>query len=394
MDIPSLAAAAKTKGIRLVGTGDFTHPRYFKEIKSACVRDEASGFLIHDGVFFVPTVETNNLFTSGDGKNRRVHTLVVMPDLESAAQFSDQISSVSKLGTDGRPWVRLSLAEMTEKAIGTSPKSLVIPAHIWTPWYGVFGSKGGFDSLKDAFEGQLKNIHAVETGLSSDPKMNWRCKWLDGVQLLSFSDAHSPQNLGREASVFDLPSLTYGELHRAICDKSLRRLERTYEFFPQEGKYFADGHADCQVCTTPEETRKYGGRCPKCKKKITRGVLGRIDELADRPEGEQPKDAASYTRLVPLADLLAMALGCGKATQKPVAAYDALVGVFGSEYNVLFASPADMMGKYRANLRSFGSLSTHHLEAIANALDKMHKCELTLTPGYDGQFGKIGLPPK
>ncbi|MFH1095753.1 MAG: endonuclease Q family protein [Candidatus Micrarchaeota archaeon] len=392
MDIPSLAQAAKLKGIHLVGTGDFTHPKYFEEIKSACAIDEASGFLSHGGVFFVPTVETNNLFQSSDGKNRRVHVLVVMPDLESAASFSEQVSSSSKLGTDGRPWVRLSLAEMTERALSVHPESLVIPAHIWAPWYGVFGSKGGFGSLSDAFEDQTKNVHAIETGLSSDPPMNWRCKWLDSVQLLSFSDAHSPQNLGREASLFDLPSLSYGELYRAVRDKSLRRLERTYEFFPQEGKYFADGHADCQVCTTPQQTREYGGRCPKCGKKITGGVLGRIDALADRPEGEAPKDAPPYTSIVPLADLIAMALDCGKTTKKPLAAYDALVRVFGSEFNVLFAKSGEVMEKYDANLRAFGPLSSHHLQAIAEAIDKMQRHALVLTPGYDGHFGKIGLP--
>ncbi|MFH1306188.1 MAG: endonuclease Q family protein, partial [Candidatus Micrarchaeota archaeon] len=198
MGIREIANEAKVKGIDLVGTGDFTHPKYLEEIKRECKIDEGgSGFLKCNEIYFVPTVEINNIFELPGGKKRRIHNLIVMPSLECAEQFNDDIKNKSELGVDGRPWVRMSLAETVETVMEISGKGLVIPSHAWTPWFGIFGAKGGFDSLKEAFEDKEKNIYAIETGLSSDPAMNWRCSWLDRVQLVSFSDAHSPEKLGR-----------------------------------------------------------------------------------------------------------------------------------------------------------------------------------------------------
>ncbi len=386
MDIAHMAASAKVKGLQLVGTGDVTHPKYFEEIEKE-TRKGDGGFLVRESIFFVPTVEVNNIFELPAGKKRRVHTLVVLPDLETARRFSALISPVSKLGSAGRPWVRRSLERMTEAALELHPKILIIPAHIWTPWFGVFGAKGGFSSLKEAFGEQAKNIHAIETGLSSDPPMNWRCSWLDGVRILSFSDAHSPDNLAREASEFEIERMDYEFLWKAIAAPDAHNhLVRTLEFFPQEGKYFADGHRECGLRLTADETKAHGGKCPKCGKKITRGVLGRIDLLADRPEGVKPAGAAPFTHLVPLRTLIGMALGQGAKTQKVERAYDALITAFGNEIAALEAKPQEI-GKKMA-----GKIEPAVSKKISNAISLMQQEKLELKAGYDGQYGEVGLP--
>jgi len=389
MDIANMTQAAKRKGLQLVGTGDVTHPKYFEEIERETRRVEgAGGLLERDGIYFVPSVEVNNIFEKPAGKKRRVHTLIVFPGLDAAQAFSGLIAPVSKLGTDGRPWVRMSLEEMTEKTLELEAKTLIIPAHIWTPWFGVFGAKGGFDSLREAFGEQAKNVHAIETGLSSDPPMNWRCSWLDEVRLLSFSDAHSPDNLAREASEFELEEKSYECLWKAIARPDEKNhLVRTLEFFPQEGKYFADGHSKCGIMTSAAQTKEYGGRCPKCKKKITRGVLGRIDLLADRKEGERPKSAVPFTHLVPLRTLIAMALDRGAKTKGVEEAYEIIVNAFGNEMAALEAKEQDVESGLMA-----GGFDATNAKKIANAISLMQSEKLELKPGFDGQFGEVGLP--
>ncbi len=388
MGMERMAEVARIKGIDLVGTGDFTHPKYFEEIKQAAASGKGeglddSGFFEYNGMHFVPTVEINNTFESSDGKKRRVHSLIVMPGLEAAEQFAQAIGPKSKLGVDGRPWVRMGLAETVEIARSIHPQALVIPAHIWTPWFGVFGAKGGFDSLKEALDGDASHVHAIETGLSSDPAMNWRCSWLDGVQLVSFSDAHSPDKLGREATVFELKEKNFASLFDALAHKDKGRLSLTYEFFPQEGKYHADGHRDCGISLMPEETEKLKGICPKCGKKLTVGVLHRIAMLGDRPAGEKPANAAPYESIVPLREVIAMALDCGQMTQKAVKAYDELVRAYGSEFNVLHAKKEEI-----AKLKM---LPDAQLNAISVALEKMQTGHLYIAPGYDGQYGVVSL---
>lgn len=386
MDIAHMAASARVKGLQLVGTGDVTHPRYFEEIEKE-TRESGGGLRVLGGIFFVPTVEVNNIFELPAGKKRRVHTLVVLPDLETARRFSELLAPVSKLGTDGRPWVRMSLEKMTEAALELHPKILIIPAHIWTPWFGVFGAKGGFGSLKEAFGEQAGNVHAIETGLSSDPPMNWRCSWLDGVRILSFSDAHSPDNLAREASEFEIQEMTYDCLWRAIAAPDAHNfLARTIEFFPQEGKYFADGHRECGVRLNAEETRKLGGKCPKCGKKITRGVLGRIDLLADRAEGEKPAHAVPFTHLVPLRTLIGMAVDRGAKTKGVEEIYEMMILAFGNEISALQAKPEEIEKKLAEKVGQAVS------KKISNAVLLMQKEKLELKAGFDGQYGEVGLP--
>jgi len=383
MGIREMAREAKIKGIHLMGTGDFTHPQYLEEIKKECEESD-NGLLLCDNTCFVPTVEINNTFEQPAGKKRRIHTLIVMPSLQEAEQFNEFISKKSKLGVDGRPWVRMSLAETAEECYSISKKSLLIPAHAWTPWYGIFGAKGGFDSLADAFEGAEKYVHSIETGLSSDPQMNWRCSWLDKVSLVSFSDAHSPQKLGREATVVEGEEISYNALFDAIAKKGNGNLKKTIEFFPQEGKYYSDGCRNCLLRSTPAQTKKYGGRCPKCNKKITKGVLGRIDELADREEGEKPKGAPAYESIVPLKEIISMAIGKGVATASVEQVYLKLIKEFGNEFFVLLNADIEKIKKIKYEKKDY-------LEAVANAIFRMRKGELIIEPGYDGKFGVVGL---
>jgi uncharacterized protein (TIGR00375 family) len=386
MDIKNMAKSAKIKGLQLVGTGDAIHPKYHKEIRQDAEETEG-GFLEREGIFFAPSVEINNVFEQPQGKKRRVHMLVVFPSIEIAEKFSDLIAPFSKLGSDGRPWVKMSLKELAKNSAKLDPKILLIPAHIWTPWYGIFGSKGGFSSLHEAFEEQEKSIYAVETGLSSDPPMNWRCSWLDKVRILSFSDAHSPENLAREATEFEIERMQYDCLWKAIAKPDAKNhVLRTIEFFPQEGKYYTDGHRACGLRLSPDETKKMNGRCPKCGKKITRGVLGRIDLLADRKEGEKPKNALSFSHLIPLRKLIAMALGRGEKAKEVEDAYYAILGIFGNEIAALESSPKEMEEKLQKNLE------IEKCKKISKAVFLMQQEKLELNAGFDGQYGEIKLP--
>jgi uncharacterized protein (TIGR00375 family) len=382
MGIEQMAKIAKIKGIDVVGTGDFTHPQYIEEIKQKTSTAE-NGLLVCDDTYFVPSVEINNTFESDDGKKRRVHTLIVMLDIETSEQFSDLITNHSKLGVDGRPWVRLDLAHTTELAFSITDKALIIPAHIWTPWFSVFGAKAGFESLKEAFADQTHRIYAVETGLSSDPMMNWRCSWLDDVQLVSFSDAHSPAKLGREMTVLDIEKISYQDMFDAIKNK---QVSKTIEFFAQEGKYFADGCRNCQLRTTPKETKDYGGRCPKCNKKITRGVLGRIDELADREEGIKPNQASNYESLVPLQEMISMAIEKGIGTKSTIRIYEWFIRQFSSEYKALHIREEDIKKQF---INNPNDVDYNSLMKVSKALEQMRDKKLDIQPGYDGVFGVV-----
>ncbi|MEM4633606.1 MAG: endonuclease Q family protein, partial [Candidatus Anstonellaceae archaeon] len=306
MDLESLSRWAKAKGIDVVGTGDFTHPKWFLELESQTIESDC-GFLQYNGVNFCLSCEVSCIYSQG-GKMRRIHMVILSPSLEIAAQINERLEKKGNLKADGRPTFGMTAIEMCELVLGVSDKNLVIPAHAWTPWFSVFGSASGFDSLKECFGEYEKSIYAIETGLSSDPAMNWRLSQLDRLQLLSNSDSHSPEKIGREANVFELDRLTYDELYEAVRYKEKRKLACTYEFYPEEGKYHFDGHRNCKVCFSPQETKKHGGICPVCRKPLTIGVLNRVEQLADRPEGFVPKNAVHFESLVPLKELLAEAL--------------------------------------------------------------------------------------
>lgn len=373
MELETLSRWARIKGIDIVGTGDFTHPEWFSELSQKAIESD-SGFLEHGGVHFCLSAEISCIYTQG-GRGRRVHLVVLCPSLEVAAQINEALGKRFNLKSDGRPIIGISAAELAEIVLGISEKNLVIPAHIWTPWFSLFGSMSGFDSMKECFGKGEKDIYAIETGLSSDPAMNWRLPELDRVQLLSNSDSHSPEKIGREANVFELDRLTYDELYEAIRYKEKGKLACTYEFYPEEGKYHFDGHRACNVSFSPQETKKHNGICPVCKKPLTIGVMNRVGQLASRPDGFRPKGAPPFESLVPLKELLADAMGKTVASKAVDAQYFALIKGFGSEFSALHAPPA--------KLRKAAG------ERVAEAIERAALGRVKKVAGFDGEYGKI-----
>ncbi|MEM2137686.1 MAG: endonuclease Q family protein [Candidatus Anstonellaceae archaeon] len=373
MELETLSKWAKIKGIDLLGTGDFSHPDWFSELERKAIESD-SGFLQYDGVNFVLTNEVSCIYSQG-GRVRRIHIVLLSPSLEIAAQINERLAKKGNLKADGRPIFGMSAIEMAEIVLEVSEKNLVIPAHAWTPWFSVFGSMSGFDSLREAFGEYEKDIYAIETGLSSDPAMNWRLSQLDRLQLLSNSDSHSPEKIGREANVFDLARMTYDELYEAIRYKEKNRLKCTYEFYPEEGKYHYDGHRNCNVSMAPEETRKKNGICPVCKKPVTVGVMNRVEQIADRPEGFRPKGAVPYESLVPLKEVLGEAMG-KKPTAKGVGEeYFKLIKHFGNEFAVLHAKHSELV-------KAGG-------ERLAEAIKRVEEGKVKKVAGYDGEYGRI-----
>jgi len=373
MELETLSKWAKIKGINLLGTGDFTHPEWIAELSKKAIESD-SGFLQYNGMNFVLSAEISCIYSQG-GKGRRVHLVVLSPSIEVAEQINERLGKKYNLKSDGRPILGISAIELTEIILSISDKNLVIPAHIWTPWFSVFGSMSGFDSLKEAFGEYEKDIYAIETGLSSDPVMNWRLSSLDRLQLLSNSDSHSPEKIGREANVFDLDRLSYDELYEAIRYKEKRKLSCTYEFYPEEGKYHFDGHRLCNVSFSPEESRKHKGICPACGKALTIGVMNRVEQLADRPEGFVLKSAPPFESLVPLKEILAEALGKTAASRAVDAEYAKLIRHFGNEFAVLHGKSAELK-------KAAG-------ERVAEAIRRVEEGKVKKVAGYDGEYGRI-----
>jgi len=373
MELETLSRWAKIKGIDIVGTGDFTHPEWYKELQQKAIESD-SGFLQYGGVNFCLSSEISCIYTQG-GKGRRVHVVVLSPSLEMVAQINERLGRKYNLESDGRPIIGASAVELADIVLNISDKNLVIPAHVWTPWFSVFGSMSGFDSLKECFGEREKNIYAIETGLSSDPGMNWRLSSLDRLQLLSNSDSHSPEKIGREANVFELDRLTYDELYEAIRYKQKGKLACTYEFYPEEGKYHFDGHRACKVSMAPEETKRHHGICPVCGRPLTIGVMNRVDALADRPDGFKPKGAAPFESLVPLKEVLGEAMGKPAASKAVDGEYFGLIKAFGNEFAVLHA-PAAKLKKAAG-------------ERIAEAVKRVEEGRVKKVAGFDGEYGKI-----
>jgi uncharacterized protein (TIGR00375 family) len=373
LDIANLEKWAKVKGLNLLGTGDFTHPKWIQELK-ANLKDDGTGILkSKEGMNFVMQTEVSLIYTDM-GKGRRVHNIILAPSMEIANQVTEYFKSKGRVDYDGRPIFKIPCHEMTESMMKISKDIEVIPAHIWTPWFSLFGSMSGYNSIKDCFKDQLKNIHALETGLSSNPAMNWRLSQLDDFALVSFSDSHSswPWRIGRESAIFDLKDLTYNNLIKAIRTKE--GLLGTVEVDPAYGKYHEDGHRNCNVCLTPKESIKLNNICPKCGKPLTIGVHHRIEELADRPEGFKPKNAKPFYSLIPLSELIAARLGSPVASKKVWAEYNKLLAAFSNEFNILIDVPESELKK-------------HVDEKIAEYILKNRNGQVKLKPGYDGEYG-------
>jgi len=346
MDIDGIARFAPIKGLNLVGTGDFTHPKWFRELKEKLEQISDTGLYKplrkpDSPLYFMITGEVSTAFTF-EGKLKRIHHLILSPSLEVADQIRDKLSKYGDLSVDGRPSLRMTAAELVEEVMETSERNVIIPAHVWTPWFSLFGAFSGFNRIEDCYQDMTKHIFALETGLSSDPPMNWRLSALDRYALVSNSDSHSfwPWRIGREANVFNLKVLTYDEIIEAIRSKDPERFLFTIETYPEYGKYHWTGHRACRVSLPPEEARLIGNICPVCHRELTKGVDQRVDELADRPKGFKPRGVPGYKHLLPLSEIIQTVLGVNyPGLQRVWRIYNSLISRFGSEYNVLLNAP-------------------------------------------------------
>ncbi len=375
----SLDKWAKIKGIKVLGTGDFTHPEWFKSLKEKLEPAEPGLFQLKKGsdTRFMLTAEISCIY-SKTGKVRRIHIIIFAPSFEVAEKINARLGWIGNLKSDGRPILGLDAKELAKIALETSEDCFIVPAHLMTPWFSLFGSKSGFDSIEECFEEYSKYIYAGETGLSADPAMLWRIPDGRKLALISNSDSHSPAKIGREANVFDLPFLSYSSIITAIKTKDPRNFLYTVEFYPQEGKYHYDGHRSCEIVLSPKESKKYNNICPACGKPLTIGVLNRIEELADQPEGFSPENAVPFKSLAPLEEIVADALGMTPGTKQVKKEYNELIDKFGSEFNILLEA-------------SFDELGAATLPEIAEGIIRIREGKVYVEPGYDGVYGKIKI---
>jgi len=373
LTIPNLEKWAGIKGLGLLGTADFCHPKWFAELKKE-LRQDGTGILrTKNGFPFVLQNEISLIYTQGY-KGRRIHLVVLAPGFEVVEQITEYLKTKGRVDYDGRPMFNITCSEFVKVMMSISKDIEVIPAHVWTPWYGLFGSKTGFDSVEDAFGDTAKYIHALETGLSSDPEMNWRLSRLDNYNLVSFSDSHSfwPWRIGREATVFELKELTYSNLLRAL--RTGGGLVETIEVDPSYGKYHFDGHRNCNISFSPEQAKKHNNICPVCKRPLTIGVLHRVDELADRRGGEKPRGAKPFKRIIPLHELLSLVLKSGMATKKVWAKYYEILKAGENEFDILLSVPREKL---------LGVAD----ERIVDIIMKNREGKLGIRPGFDGEYG-------
>ncbi|MFQ6032468.1 MAG: endonuclease Q family protein [Candidatus Zixiibacteriota bacterium] len=385
MDVENMARWASLKGVSLLGTGDFTHPFYFAGLKQKleplgnglfALKKEYWQNASSGDVYFILTTEVSNMFQQGGG-SRRIHTMIFAPDFKVVEKINSELSEMGKLSSDGRPIFGFSAKELVEIITDISDGCFLVPAHAWTPWFSVFGANSGFDSIQECFEEQTKHISCIETGLSSDPQMNWRLSSLDQICLISNSDAHSPNRIGREANVFDC-EMDYKEIIETIKTKDKKKFLFTIEFFPEEGKYHFDGHRNCDILFSPAESRRNKNICPVCGRKLTVGVMHRVESLADRPEGFVPENAIPCKHLIPLMEIIAEALNQGAETKAVANEYLRLVSTYGSEFRILLDLPLEELEK---------STPPKILEGIKRVREE----NLDITPGFDGVYGKIQI---
>lgn len=381
MNLASLSQWARVKGIKVMGTGDFTHPAWFAELQEMLGPEERGLFALKNSkssTRFLLTAEVSCIYSKNGGA-RKVHIVIFAPSFEAAGTINSRLGKIGNLAADGRPILGLDAKELVKIVLGASQDCMVVPAHAMTPWFGVFGSKSGFDSLEECFGDHAKYIYAIETGLSADPAMLWRIPDGRRAALLSNSDAHSPEKIGREVNVFDVEP-DYFEIMRAIKTKDANKFLYTIEFFPEEGKYHLDGHRSCNMSLTPEETKKYGGICPKCGRQITVGVLSRIQELAAGANDYSPSNplpgAIPYKSLVPLQEIISDVLGVMVANQSVKSEYAKLVKAFGSEFSVLLGP-------------GLSELEVATSAEIAQGIVDAREGKVELVAGYDGVFGRV-----
>jgi uncharacterized protein (TIGR00375 family) len=385
MSIPEIARFARIKGLNLVGTGDFTHSKWLKEIQETLTPEaDTSLYKVASGsaspVYFMLTTEVCTIFDFNN-ESKKVHHVILTPSMETALQINDKLKQYGDLGVDGRPTLNMTASQLVEEVMQVSSENVIFPAHAWTPWFSIFGAFSGFDSIEECYQDMTKHIFALETGLSSDPPMNWRLSKLDGFTLVSNSDCHSfwPWRIGREANVFELERASYGGVVDAIRSKDPARFRFTIETDPAYGKYHWTGHRNCKVSLSPQEAQKLGNICPVCRRKLTKGVEQRVEELADRPPDFRLGNVPGFMRLLPLSEIIAAVLGVDSpSTQAVWKIYNSLVGKFGDEYAVLMDAPKDAMAEV-ADAR------------VADAVLRVREGSVSVVPGYDGVYGKLDL---
>ncbi len=377
MDTQHIAEWAKLKGITLMGTGDFTHHLWLEELKGN-LEDLGNGLFKYQDIYFILTTEISSIY-SKKGKTYRIHNLVFSPSFKTTDKINETLARCGNLASDGRPILGLDAAELARIIFDIDENCMVIPGHIWTPWFSLFGSMSGFDRIQDCFEEQTEKIFALETGLSSDPGMNWRLSALDKFTLVSNSDSHSPSRIGREANVFDC-ELNYKAIREVLKTKDKKRFLYTIEFFPEEGKYHYDGHRLCNARLSPNQTRENKGKCPKCGKPVTVGVMNRVEQLADRPAGYVPSNAVPFKNFISLDEIIAEAKGVGKASQGVEREYRSCIAKLGNEFEILTKVPVEVLKK---NLPP----------KIAEGILRVRGGKVSIQAGFDGEYGKIAIFP-
>jgi len=383
MHIQEIARFAKIKGLNIIGTGDFTHPKWLKEIQETLAPEPGIGLYRvaknpESPVHFMITTEVSTIFTS-ENKIKKIHHVILTPSIENAVQINNRLSKYGNLETDGRPTLNMNAPHLVEEIMEASSENMIFPAHAWTPWFSIFGAFSGFNSIEECYQDMTKHIHALETGLSSDPPMNWRLSKLDKITLVSNSDSHSfwPWRIGREANIFELKRPSYYEVIDAIRLKDKGRFKLTIETDPAYGKYHWTGHRNCNVALSPQEATKFGNICPVCRKKLTKGVEQRVEELADRPAGFKPENAIGFMHLLPLSEIITAVLGASSPfTRKVWGIYNELVEKFGSEYAVMMDASKNALAKVVD-------------EKIAEAIVRVREGKVEVIPGYDGVYGKL-----
>ncbi len=391
MDLENLNAWAHIKGMSVLGTGDFTHPAWFKELKTKLEPAEPGLFRLREryqgegknfpfsrdaDTRFILTVEISGIY-SRQGKTRRIHNLIFAPSLEVAEKINTHLGWIGNLNADGRPILGLDSEELAKIVLGISGDCFIVPAHAWTPWFSVFGSMSGFDTIEECFGAYTKYISTIETGLSSDTAMNWRLSMLDSISLISNSDSHSLSRIGREANILDT-ELSYAGIIGAIRSKDSSKFISTIEFFPAEGRYHFDGHRNCGIRFHPDETKKHSGNCPRCGKHLTIGVLSRVEELADRKEGEKPARTIPYYSCIPLEQIIGDAIGVGAGSKMVQEEYKNCITKIGSEFHVLLEASRE-------------ELERAAREQIVEGIMRVREGKVEIEPGYDGEYGTISI---
>ncbi|MBI5793832.1 DNA helicase UvrD [Candidatus Uhrbacteria bacterium] len=384
--LPTIASWCERKGIDIVATGDWTHPEWFKHLQENLVEVRQGIYSLRPAtsyqraaIHFMLVTELSQIYKKGD-KTRRIHNLVFSPSLETCENVNAELARRGfNLKADGRPILGIDSEDLYKLLKDIDERIIVVPAHAWTPWYAIFGSKSGFNAIEECFGEMSKEIYAIETGLSSDPRMNWQLSQLDSVVMVSNSDAHSPRNLGREANVFEFDTPpTYDEFVRVLKEQDATRFKYTIEFFPEEGKYHFDGCAACGFSCDPKESRRQGGRCPSCKRPLTLGVHHRVEELADRDAQSVASRKIPFKSIVPLAEILAECYGVSSVSSKKVEEeYLHLTKDLANEFTLLLDTPI-------ADIERFA-----HAPCLAQAIGRVRAGQVEIKPGYDGIYGTV-----